>query len=168
MAASRTRIDTSVNYYQVLDVASGATAEDITRAYRTLMRVTHPDNFQEPLARAKAEERAKLINAAYAVLSRPDARRVYDERFRATAVSDALMQRYTGNAPGRGDPLGARPRPTSRSTARTQRRAYRSAVRQLMLMTATFAVVIMLLIFAFGLAGAAWDVVWDGLFAVNW
>ena len=48
-----TRFDPSINDYQVLDVAVSATREEITRAYRDLMKVTHPDNFQEPAARAK-------------------------------------------------------------------------------------------------------------------
>jgi len=170
LTASRTRFDTSVNYYQVLNVAPGATAEDITRAYRALMRVNHPDFYQESLARAKAEERAKLINAAYAVLSRPDARKAYDAQMRPRAVSDTLMQRYTGAAPGRADPMGARPRPRppSRAATRARRRAYRSAVRQLMLMAATFALIIMLLVVAFGLTGAAWDAISDGFFTINW
>jgi curved DNA-binding protein CbpA len=160
LTASRTRFDTSINYYQVLNVAPGATAEDITRAYRALMRVTHPDNFQEPMERSRAEDRTKLINAAYAVLSRPEVRIAYDDQMRTTAVSDALMQRYTGNAPGRTDPLGTRPRSRSPGTVRAQRRAYNSAVRQLMLMAAAFALALMLLIFVFGLAGAMWNIAW--------
>lgn len=165
MTASRTRFDTRVNYYQILDVAPGATTQDITRAYRKLMRLTHPDNFQEPVARAKAEERAKLINAAYAVLSRPEARRAYDDQMRVTAISDTLMQRYTGSGPGRGQVV-PRSRPVSPSGRRAQRRAYSSAVRQLVMMTAVFVLALMLVIFALGLAGTAWDLAWDGMSAL--
>lgn len=145
MTASRPRVryDTSVNYYQVLDVAPGASGEEITRAYRRLMRLTHPDTVQEPIARARAEERAKLLNAAYAVLSRPESRREYDAQLRVTAVSDALMQRYTGSTPGRPPPTRPRPRTPSPRVARAQRRAYASAVRQLMFSTAAFVFILM-------------------------
>jgi curved DNA-binding protein CbpA len=139
----RLRFDTSINYYQVLDVPPAATREEITRAYRKLMRITHPDNFQEPRARAKAEERAKLINAAYTVLSRPEVRQEYDSQMRATAVSDALMQRYTGNMPGRTASGNATRRPPSPRTVRAQKRAYASAVRQLMLTTTAFVFLLM-------------------------
>ena len=100
----RLRFDPTINYYQVLDVPYSATREEITRAYRALMRITHPDNFNDADQRAKAEERAKLINAAYTILSRPDVRREYDAQIRTTAVSDALMQGYTGTAPGHRGP----------------------------------------------------------------
>lgn len=163
MTASRSQFDASVNYYQVLDVAPGATPEDITRAYRRLMRLTHPDFFQEPLERAKAEERTKLINAAYTVLSRPDVRKAYDNQRRSTAISDALMQRYTGGAPGRADPLARQPRVASPATVRQQQRAYRAAVRQVMVMTAAFVIALMILILAFPLVGVALEQVWSGL-----
>jgi curved DNA-binding protein CbpA len=138
LSRPRPRFDTSINYYQILDVSLGASREEITRAYRALMRVTHPDNFSEPDQRAKAEERAKLINAAYAVLSKPDIRREYDAQMRTTVVSDALMQRYTGNVPGRGAPGRSRPRPPSAQTVRAQRKASRSAMFQILFVTGAF------------------------------
>jgi curved DNA-binding protein CbpA len=143
---SRPRFDTSINYYQVLDVPLGASSEEITRAYRALMRITHPDNFSEPDQRAKAEERAKLINAAYSVLSKPEIRREYDAQMRSTIVADSLMQRYTGNAPGRGAPDRARPRKPSARTMRAQRNAHRSAVVQILLVTGAFVVVLIVVI----------------------
>jgi hypothetical protein len=149
LPVSRARFDTSVNYYQVLDVPFGATREEITRAYRRLMRLTHPDQFLDPLQRDKAEERAKLVNAAYAVLSKPEVRQEYDALMRQTAMADAVMARYTGNAPGRPSPLHRTqppPRPPSARVVRAQRRAYQSAVRQLVLTTAVIAVGLMLVV----------------------
>ena len=134
----RPRFDPTINYYQVLDVPLGASREEITRAYRALMRLTHPDNFVEPGQRAKAEERTKLINAAYTVLSKPEVRREYDAQMRTTVMSDVLMQRYTGNAPGRSAPARPRSRPPSAQTIRAQRKANNSAVIQLLLVTAAF------------------------------
>lgn len=140
MSASRPRprFDPTINYYQVLDVPLGASRDEITRAYRALMRLTHPDTFMDQDQRAKAEERAKLINAAYSVLSKPESRSLYDAQMRTTVVSDALMQRYTGNAPGGVSPVRARPRTPSARTVRAQRRANNSAILQLLLITATF------------------------------
>ncbi|MBX6341260.1 MAG: DnaJ domain-containing protein, partial [Thermomicrobiaceae bacterium] len=102
MPATPPKFDPTINYYEVLDVPYTATKAEVTRAYRRLMRHAHPDRFQSPRERAKAEERAKLLNAAYAVLSRPEVRREYDRAIRQRAVGDALFQRYTGNVPGRG------------------------------------------------------------------
>ncbi len=153
----RHRFDPSVNYYQILDVRYGATREEIVRAYRQIMRHTHPDNFIDPGQRAKAEERAKLINAAYTVLSKPEIRREYDAHVRLTAMSDAVMQRYTGNAPGRPSPLGGQPRPPSPHVVRAQRQAYNSAVRQVLLTTAAFVVGLIVLALIVSLATSGFD-----------
>lgn len=130
------RFDPSINYYAVLDVSLDASREEITRTYRALMRLTHPDNFNEPLARQKAEERTKLINAAYTVLSRPDIRKEYDQIMRRRLMADVVMQRYTGSTPGRPTQVDRQRRPPSAQTVRAQREAYKSAVLQLMLTTA--------------------------------
>lgn len=142
MSARKPSFDASINYYQVLNVPFGAPRDEITRAYRQLMRLTHPDHFSDPDERHTAEERSKLINAAYAVLSRPDARQAYDDVMRQTVMSDALMQRYTGNTPGRPSPLRSTPRPPSARAARAQRQAYASAVRQLLVATTGFVLVV--------------------------
>ena len=152
MTAGKPLYDPTINYYQVLDVPIGATKEEITRAYRQLMRVTHPDHFTTPDDRAKAEERAKLINAAYGVLSKPEARRSYDSALRQTIMSDALMQRYIGSAPGRPAPFRAPPRPPSARTIRAQKAAYSSAVRQLLLAASAFVGVLLVLALLLGVA----------------
>lgn len=152
LTATRPRFDPSINYYQILDVPPGASKEQITRAYRQLMRLTHPDTFQDPRARAKAEERAKIINAAYTILSRPEVRAEYDKAIRATAMSDALMQRYTGNGPGRPAPPRAWPKSPPPHVVRAQRRAYNAAVRQLLLVTAAFMLMVIGAVLVFGLA----------------
>jgi diphthamide biosynthesis protein 4 len=122
----------------VLDVPLGATREEITRAYRGLMRLTHPDNFRDPDQRAKAEERTKLINAAYNVLSKPEIRSEYDAQMRATIVSDTLMQRYTGNTPGRPSPQQAHRRQPTAQSVRAQRNANRSATLQILIVAGAF------------------------------
>jgi molecular chaperone DnaJ len=64
------------DYYKVLGVAEGASAKEITKAYRKLARQYHPD--QNP-GDAAAEERFKEISAAYEVLGDATKRGEYDE-----------------------------------------------------------------------------------------
>jgi len=91
----------SEDYYQLLGVAYSASKPEITKAYRLAMKRAHPDR-RRPEHRAAAEERAKLINQAYTVLSHPDQRRVYDESIKVKLVQDQIMSHYFGGfgAPG--------------------------------------------------------------------
>ncbi len=105
--------DPTMDYYQILGVPVTATLDEIRHAYRQLMRMTHPDRVRDPDKRRVAEERAKLLNAAYAVLSDPERRRAYDEQLRQRAVAELLFQRYTGPGPAWARPVPVRrPRPT--------------------------------------------------------
>ena len=63
------------DYYEVLEVERGASAEDIKKAYRKLAVKYHPDKNPGD---KKAEEKFKEIAEAYAVLSDPKKRAEYD------------------------------------------------------------------------------------------
>ena len=63
------------DFYEVLGVNRGASADDIKRAYRALARKHHPDVADN---KAEAEHRFKEINEAYEVLSDPQKRAHYD------------------------------------------------------------------------------------------
>jgi molecular chaperone DnaJ len=62
------------DYYELLGLSRGASADEIKRAYRRLARQLHPDTNPEPAA----AERFKEIAQAYEVLSDPDKRQRYD------------------------------------------------------------------------------------------
>ncbi len=64
------------DYYEVLGVGKGASADDIKRSYRRLAMKHHPD--KNP-GNAEAEAKFKECAEAYEVLSDPDKRKRYDQ-----------------------------------------------------------------------------------------
>src|SRR6266851_5551115 len=73
-----------MTYYEVLEIDSRASTEDVERAYRRLARKVHPDlNAGDA---AKAETRMKLLNEIRETLTDPLMRAGYDERLRRESM----------------------------------------------------------------------------------
>lgn len=75
------------DYYELLGVSKTASEEQIKKAYRKLALKYHPD--RNP-GNKEAEERFKLINEAYAVLSNAEKRKQFD-----TFGMGGFQQRYS-------------------------------------------------------------------------
>ncbi|MDD3445305.1 MAG: DnaJ domain-containing protein, partial [Zavarzinia sp.] len=63
------------DYYELLGVARGASADDIKKSFRKLAMKWHPDKNPGD---ADAEQKFKEINEAYSVLSDEEKRAAYD------------------------------------------------------------------------------------------
>ncbi len=66
------------SYYDILELPLGASPMEIRRAYRELSKRYHPDTTELPTDRATA--RFQDLNEAYAVLSSPERRDLYDRQ----------------------------------------------------------------------------------------
>ena len=77
------------DYYEVLGVPKGSSADDIKRAYRALAKKFHPDlNKENP---KEAEEKFKEVSEAYEVLADGNKRDLYD-RYGHRAVDQTFGQ----------------------------------------------------------------------------
>ncbi len=65
------------DYYEVLGLQKGASADEVKQAFRRLALKHHPD--RNPSNKKEAEEKFKEISEAYEVLSDPQKRSAYDQ-----------------------------------------------------------------------------------------
>lgn len=75
------------NYYEILEINKNASKEIMDKAYKTLIKKYHPD-LQENNLKEKYEEKIKIINEAYDVLSDPQKREKYDLFLNKNEISE--------------------------------------------------------------------------------
>ncbi len=94
---------TKKDYYEILGVKKGASAEEIRKAFRKLARKYHPD--VNPGDKS-AEEKFKALSEANDVLSDPKKRKIYDQvGFYSDNIDPATAEAYArggGSAGGDG------------------------------------------------------------------
>ncbi|HAA1813965.1 TPA_asm: molecular chaperone DnaJ, partial [Campylobacter jejuni] len=64
-----------ISYYEILEITQNADKETIKKAYRKMALKYHPDRNQGD---KEAEDKFKLVNEAYEVLSNDEKRAIYD------------------------------------------------------------------------------------------
>ncbi len=72
------------NYYEILNLKSTATADEIKKSYRTLAKKYHPDQNEGD---KNIAEKFAEVNEAYTVLSNEEERKKYDERLNGATHS---------------------------------------------------------------------------------
>ena len=77
------------DFYKILEISSFASNEEIKKAFRKLALRYHPDKNQTSCA----EEKFKEIGEAYAVLSDPQKRHIYDEECLNIAIIIINMEK---------------------------------------------------------------------------
>ena len=83
-----------MNPYKVLGVSENATEEEITAAYRKLVKQYHPDKFADEQLKARANEKMQEINAAYEQITRPDS--VKGSRYTGSGNREYSSNEYSG------------------------------------------------------------------------
>jgi curved DNA-binding protein CbpA len=82
-------------FYDILGINQAATPQQVSDAFRKIVRENHPDRFKDPAAKAEAEQLLKEVTEAYNALSKPALRQEYDRslaRPQGTAVHQKSAQ----------------------------------------------------------------------------
>lgn len=100
MSAELKRILSEENLFKILGLDLSASTEDVRKAYKTIMRQVHPDRFQDPAQRERAEMAFKRVGLAFETLKDPLSRRDYERTL-------------DKNSFARSTPPGSTPRPAT-------------------------------------------------------
>lgn len=82
------QVDTSKDWYKILNLEKNATTEDIKKSYYTLAKKYHPDVHKG------SDEHFKEINKAYEILSNEETRSQYDQFKAGDNYKTSTQSRY--------------------------------------------------------------------------
>lgn len=68
-----------MNYYEILGVSHNASTEEITIAFKKLVRDLHPDRYSTEKEKKEVEERFKEVTQAFNILKDPAKRKEYNK-----------------------------------------------------------------------------------------
>ena len=137
-----------LDYYKLLGVSYQATPVEIKRAYRAAIKRSHPDTLA-PEKRAEAATRARDLNEAYKVLSKPESKQRYDQQLKSSMVQEQIMSRYSGGlgSPGQDQDIYARIKEARRVEQRKQQKqSDREATSSLLVVFVGFALIMLTLL----------------------
>lgn len=75
----------TTSYYALLGLHPSASPQEVRRAYRELSKLYHPDTTDLPTTTATTK--FQQLNEAYATLSNPERRMVYDQKIRYSRLN---------------------------------------------------------------------------------
>ena len=159
-------------HYSILEVRKNASADEIERAYRLMVRKCHPDLNPGDSA---ARERFQQVQAAFDVLHNTDSRRQYEQLFEQNAKQwqNGSLELFAETAVGKsGDPIVASADEDDLDQIRfrgrtpgTDLRLYRPRSRlvsiQEWLLSSDFVLPLLLLLVFMGIqfAGMVWEII---------
>lgn len=79
------------NYYEILEVSENASPEVIEKAYKALVKKYHPD-LQPNEKKAEAENKIKIINEAYEILSDKNKKEKYDTELKMQKIKEEQLK----------------------------------------------------------------------------
>jgi curved DNA-binding protein CbpA len=88
-----------ITYYEELGVEKAASAEAIRDAFRSLVRIIHPDQQTDPQLKEVAERQMRKLNRIYDVLSDPTRRAAYDQSLRNARTPPVIVFRGSDGSP---------------------------------------------------------------------
>ena len=80
-----------VNFFRILQIPAEANEDELRKAFKHVAKQIHPDRFQDPEVKSKAQEAFLKLNQAFNTLRDPLARKEYERRFGRSAPTKTSL-----------------------------------------------------------------------------